>query len=167
MRQKKIRGMKRKCKNMIERIEENTANFPVQFHYNYWHMPLPVAQDFISSGNKVKRLCMQTLLDRAKHLIQIKPNDGENYQVVVGINLPGLWYSQIIVFKGDSYFKDFFHRNNETQKRIPISHTKNIQTKWQLTVPDGMQVLGYKELITDDEYNYEGEFWFIGELTGV
>lgn len=168
MREKKIRGMKRKCKNMIRRIEENTIEFPVEFYNDYWHMHLPVAQDFISSNktpNKVKRLCIQTLLDRAYHLIRIKPNDIEKYRVVVAIDLPGLWGSQIILFKGDSYFNNFFNRNDEYQKWIHLSDERNIQTEWGLSVPIDMQILGFKELMTDEDgYSYEGKIWFIGEL---
>ncbi|WP_420869380.1 DUF3916 domain-containing protein [Bacillus safensis] len=29
----------------------------------------------------MKRLCIQTLLNRAEHLIDLKPNDGETYIV--------------------------------------------------------------------------------------
>lgn len=70
-----------KTKNMIKRIEENTMKFPIEFMHHCWHRHLPVAQDFIDSKktpNKVKRLCMQTLLERAYHLMQMKPNDHKN-----------------------------------------------------------------------------------------
>ncbi|RFA35640.1 hypothetical protein CAI16_07560 [Virgibacillus dokdonensis] len=39
-------------------------------------MKLPVAENFINASklpNKVKRMCMQMLLDRAKHLIELNP----------------------------------------------------------------------------------------------
>lgn len=70
-------------------------------------MKLPVAENFINASklpNKVKRMCMQMLLDRAKHLMELKPNDKEKYRVVVLVNLSSLWDSEIIVFKGNTYF---------------------------------------------------------------
>lgn len=168
MREKKLRGIKRKVNKMIERIEENTLVFPTEFNNDYWHLHLPIAQEFINSNKtplKVKRLCMQTLIDRAKHLMDMKPNDQEKYRVVVAIDLPGLWGSQMIVFKGDSYYKNFFNRNNEYQKWLRLSDNRNIETEWQLSVPDDMQISGYKEVINDEDgYHYEGEIWFIGDL---
>ncbi|MFB5284689.1 DUF3916 domain-containing protein [Peribacillus sp. Hz7] len=168
MREKKVRGIKRKAKNMTKRIEENTTEFPMEFYNDYWHMHLPVAQDFINSNktpNKVKRLCIQTLLERADHLIRMKPNDKENYRVVVAIDLLDLWDSQIIVFKGDSHFKNFFNRNDEYQKWLHLSDERSIRIEWGLTVPNDMKILGFKELIIDEDgYSYEGEIWFIGEL---
>lgn len=168
MREKKVRGIKRKSNKMIERIKENTSEFPTEFYNGYWHLHLPVAQDFINSDKtpkKIKRLCIQTLLDRTEHLIGLKPNDKEQYRVVVAVDFPDLWGSQIIIFKGDSHFKDFFNRNDEYQMWLHLSENRNIQTEWELSVPNDLQLSGFKEVITDEDgYHYEGEIWFIGEL---
>jgi hypothetical protein len=167
MREKKVRGVKRKSNNMIKRLEENTLEFPTEFYNGFWHLHLPVAQDFISSNKtskKVKRLCIQTLIDRAEHLIGLKPNDREKYRVVVALDSHDLWGSQIIVFKGDSYYKDFFKRNDKYQKWQHLSDD-NILTKWGLSVPNDLHVSGFTEVITDEDgYHYEGEIWFIGEM---
>jgi hypothetical protein len=169
MREKKIRGIKRKSQKMIERIEENTLEFPTDFYNGYWHLPLPVAHSFINSNKtpkRIKRLCIQTLLDRVEHLLSLKPNEKEQYRVAAAVNLADLWGSQIIVFKGDAHFKDFFDRNDEYQKWLPLSDDRNIQTEWGLSVPNYLQISGFKEVITDEDgYHYEGEMWFIGELT--
>ncbi|HDR8083720.1 TPA: DUF3916 domain-containing protein, partial [Bacillus cereus] len=40
MREKKIRGMKRKTNTMIKRIEDHTKMFPSTFYNDeYWNMP--------------------------------------------------------------------------------------------------------------------------------
>ncbi len=126
MREKKIRGMKRKTNTMIKRIEEYTNTFPSTFYHDeYWYMPLPVSQAFINSQKtprKVKRLCIQTLLNQANQLLKMKPNDTNTYRVVVMISIADLWRSQIIIFKNDDYFHTFFHRNSELQKWIPLSN---------------------------------------------
>ena len=65
-------------------------------------MLLPVSQAFIDScktARKVKRLCIQTLLNQANHLINIKPRDTHTYRVVVLISINNFWDSQIIIFK--------------------------------------------------------------------
>ena len=125
MREKKIRGMKRKTNTMIKRIEEHTKSFPSTFYNDeYWNMLLPVSQAFIDScktARKVKRLCIQTLLNQANHLINIKPRDTHTYRVVVliSINNFGIRKSlylkmrttfiisliEIVNFKMDSSFK--------------------------------------------------------------
>ena len=119
MHEKKIRGMKRKTNAMIKQIEEHTKTFPSTFYNDeYWYMPLPVSQAFIDlckTPRKVKRLCIQTLLNQANHLIKIKPSDTHTYRVVTLISIENLWESQIIVFKNDDYFHNFFNRNNEFQ----------------------------------------------------
>lgn len=167
MRDKKIRGLKRKTEDMVKRIKEYTLVFPTEFYNGYWHLHLPVHQGFIGSDKtprKIKRLCMQTLVNRAEHLIELKPDDQEIYRVVVAIDLPGLWNSQIIVFRGDDHFKNFFNRNTEYQKWIPLSDNRNIQTEWGLTVPDSLAISGFQEVIDDEDGYYESEIWFIGEI---
>ncbi|USK71037.1 DUF3916 domain-containing protein [Peribacillus asahii] len=59
-------------------------------------MHLPVSQDFISSSNTpigIRKICIETLISRAEHLIKIKPMTSEKTRVVVAIDLPGLWNS--------------------------------------------------------------------------
>lgn len=169
MRDKKVRGVKRKLNNMLEQIEIHTSEFPTHFYNGYWHLHLPVAQGFIDSNKtpkRVKRLCIQTLLNRAKHLITLKQKNKELYRVVVAINFPLVWDSQIIVFKGDAHFKDFFNRNDESQKWFPLADTQNIFLEWGLSVPEDLVMAGFKEIITEEDgYYYECEIRFIGELT--
>lgn len=165
MREKKIRGKKRQYMNMINRIKENTFEFPTEFYNGYWHMHLPVSQRFINQApQKVKRFCIQTLLDRAEYLSGLKPHDKEKYRIVVSIDLPDLWGSQISVFKGDSHFENFFNRNDEYQKWLHLSSDRDIQTEWGLSIPHNFGISGYKEVIIDEDYHYEGEIWFVGEL---
>ncbi|MDR6749068.1 hypothetical protein J2W90_003236 [Bacillus pumilus] len=89
MREKKVRGMKRKTNEIVTRIEESTREFPADIEQGYWHLPLPAAYDFICTNKtpqKIKRLSIQTLINRAKHLIDLKPIDGEVYRVVVAVD---------------------------------------------------------------------------------
>lgn len=167
MSKQKVRGLKRKTKNMIALIEYHTREFPDDFYKHYWHMHLPIAQHFIDSEKTpagIKRLCMQALIDRAAHLIDIKPVNQQHHRVVTSISLPGLWDSQMIVFEGDHYFNRFFKRDDEYQKWIPLSEQKNIAAEGGLSIPGNMHVLGFREEIVDEDETYEGEVWFIGEL---
>lgn len=167
MREKRIRGMKRKTANMIRRIEENTAVFPEVFTNGYRDFKLPVAQGFIDSGKtsrQIRRLCMQKLLDRASHLMEIRPDDNETYRVVAAIFLPKLWSSQLIVFKGDEYFASFFDRENDYQTWMPLSSNRHVQVEWELFMPSRFQSMGYREIIKEDKACYEGQIWFFGDI---
>jgi hypothetical protein len=174
MREKKIRGLKRKSNKLIKRIEENTSTFLSDFENGYWHMHLPISQSFITSNKtpiRIKRLCIQTLINQAKKLIENKPKGLKKYRVVVAIDLPELFSSQIIIFSGNSHFNGFFDRNDEFQKWIPLSNDRNLESEWDLHVPKNMEIIGYNEIISDYvegtkniEVTYKGELWFIGEL---
>ncbi|AAP27317.1 MULTISPECIES: DUF3916 domain-containing protein [Bacillus] len=169
MHEKKIRGMKRKTNAMIKRIEEHTKMFPSTFYNDeYWYMPLPVSQDFIESHKtprKVKRLCIQTLIDRVNHLIKIQPSDTHTYRVVALISIENLWRSQIIVFKNDDYFHNFFNRNNEFQKWILLSNEIDFWETWGISIFPTPQLLRFQEVIYDEDTIDEKEIWFIGELS--
>ncbi|MBJ8051033.1 DUF3916 domain-containing protein [Bacillus cereus] len=170
MREKKLRGMKRRTKTMIKRIEEYTNTFPSTFYNDeYWHMPLPGSQAFIDSNKtprKVKRLCIQTLLDRADLLMKMKPNDTNIYRVVVMITIASLWHSQIIIFKNNDYFHSFFNRDNEFQKWIPLSNASDFRHEWKISISNRVQTLYFQEIINvEDGFYDEGELLFIGELS--
>ncbi|CAM4327224.1 DUF3916 domain-containing protein [Bacillus albus] len=169
MREKKIRGMKRKTNTMIQRIEEHTKTFPSAFYDDeYWYMPLPVSQAFIDSyktPRKVKRLCIQTLLNQANHLIKIKPSDTHTYRVVVLISIERLWDSQIIIFKNEKYFHNFFNRNSEFQKWIPLANESDFWKTWGISICPIAQMLHFQEVIYDEEAIEKKEIWFIGELS--
>ncbi|QWI17778.1 DUF3916 domain-containing protein [Bacillus wiedmannii] len=169
MREKKIRGMKRKTNTMIKRIEEHTKTFPSTFYNDeYWYMPLPVSQAFINScktPRKVKRLCIQTLLNQAHHLIKIKPSDTHTYRVVVLISIESLWDSQIIIFKNEDYFHNFFNRNSEFQKWIPLSNKSDFWKSWGISIYPTVQTLHFQEVIYDEDTIDEKKIWFVGELS--
>lgn len=165
---KKVRGVKRKCNKMVKYVNGLTEFFPeANLDFGYWHLHLPVAQEFIDSiktPHPVRRLCIQLLIIRAKHLIDIKPELDINIRVVACIQLPNLWNSQIIVFFGESYFESFFDRNNECQKWILLDSNRNISKELKVDVPSGLDVKGYREEIIDDDNKSISELWFIGEL---
>lgn len=166
MREKKIRGMKRKTNTLIKRIEEHTKTFPSIFYNDeYWNMLLPVSQTFIDSRKtprKVKRLCIQTLLNQANHLINMKPSDTHTYRVVVLISINNLWGSQIIIFKNEDYFHNFFNRNSEFQKWILLSNEIDFWEKLEIPVCHSFETLRFQEIIYDEDECYEKRFCLSG-----
>lgn len=98
-------------------------------------------------------------------MIEIKPNTPDKCRVVVYISFNALFDSQIIVFSGDSHFERFFNRNDEFQKWIPLTKERSFESDWGINIPKDMDVLGFKEEITDEDGEiYKRDIWFIDEL---
>jgi hypothetical protein len=163
----KVRGLRRKCRQMVRRIEAQTELFPApDSGCDYWHLHLPVTQTFIDSrrtSSKVRRLCVQTLIERAYHLWQLTP-EGEDVRVVAAIVLPQLWASQIIVFFGPTHFNGFFDRNSQHQKWDLIQN-RSLINKWNLMLPRNFEERGYDEVTHDEEATFKSQVWFIGNLS--
>lgn len=166
---KKVRGVKRKCKSFIKSIEELTEVFPeIEIDRGYWHLHLPVKQEFIDSKktpSTVRKICIQTLIDRVQHLVEIKPNLDIRIRVIACIEIPCLWNSQIIIFFGDDYFKNFFNRNDQYQIWTPLPTKRNLQNELNLKMPVKLNVKGYSEKIKEEDYETSSELWFVGELS--
>ncbi|WP_224740983.1 DUF3916 domain-containing protein [Bacillus sp. 28A-2] len=59
--------MKRKTQQIIKGIEANTQEFPAYFYHDYWHLPLPVAYDFITSNRTPKKIKRPSPFRLEKH----------------------------------------------------------------------------------------------------
>lgn len=164
---KKVRGVKRKSKIMVSNLKAWTEKFPeVDLEYGYWHIHMPLTQAFINSTktpSSVKRLCIQTLINRVEYLTSIKPKIDMTVRVVALINIPDLSESQIIIFFGDKHFNGFFDRNDEFQKWIELPKKRSIVHEWNLEISKHLSIKGYKEILDNDSKSIN-ELWFIGEL---
>lgn len=165
---KKIRGIRRKYTNMKTSIIESTSTFP-EITSKYWHLHLPTSYSFMNSPNlpdNLKIQCMQLLIDRAWRLYKLN-KDKENHRVVIAITPEDLWSSQIIIFKDDDYFANFFSRNDNYEVWQPISK-EEFHFEQYLSIPDEFSLIGYKEIIYDDGRmfapTYISDIWFIGKL---
>lgn len=163
---KKIRGKTRKFKQIEYELIESTSEFPeIDLEYGYCHFHIPGNQKFIDSCKtpvSLRRKYIKLILDRVGFLIDNKIESDIPIRVVGCINLPDLWSSQIIVFFGDDYFSNFFDRDSEYEKWIPLSEERDICKEWNLNT--SKKIKGYKEEIYDEELLHKGEIWFIGEL---
>jgi hypothetical protein len=166
---KKIRGLRRRYKTFVNDLTDLTKTMPIPNDYGlgYWHLHLPFSQECIDSKNtpnKFRRDIMQKLIVRVEHLINIKTKEQSDYCIYAIISLPNLFDSQILVIPDKSWFGGFFERNSAEQKWIPLDSERNLIKEWNLVLSSDLKVQGFKEIISDDEFNYEGEIWFIGEL---
>ena len=170
MPQRKVRGKRRNCRSFARRMSEFTAEFPPPDvpAGDYWHLHLPVAQGFVDSPRtpqRVRRHCVQVLLDSCSRLISLRPCS-VNARVVAAVATPSLFFnSQLIVFFSQQYFTSFFHRDEPEQRWTALPASRSLTREWGLSLPLGCVEWGFHEHIQDGDDVHHGEIWFVGELT--
>jgi hypothetical protein len=154
---------------MVRDIIEDTSTFPIEYATDsYWHYHLPISQIFIDSKHtprSIRRLCLQTLIDRADFLSKHKPID---CHVMCIIDLPDIWGSILKIYFDEGYYQNFLaHKNTPWEKWTPI-YGRDIAQEFHLSVPDNFCIKGYKEEGYDDNDTsvliFSGEQWVIGEI---
>ncbi len=83
---KKVRGLRRRKKNLINTFNEMTAQLLNLSHYGlgYWHLHLPFDQgyiDTIKAPNKLRREIMQILINRVSYLKNLKTPSQDQYRI--------------------------------------------------------------------------------------
>jgi len=161
MRIKKMRGIKRRVAWALRQIEEDAAVFPGSFYGGLWHMHMPCLwQRATVSMARYRRDCIKILLRRLEYFLNNKPDDGEHYRVVVA-GLPHIDDCQLMVFRGDSYYKEFFGYF-DTEKYIKIEPNKEAMEYVAPGIIEyGCKIIG-RQIANSDEA--DGVVWFVGEV---
>ncbi|WP_412761264.1 DUF3916 domain-containing protein [Priestia megaterium] len=74
---------------------------------------MPFNESFIDSkntSNSVRKLCMQTMINRMQHLMDIRTELEKDYRIYILISLPRLFDSQIVVLFDKEDLNGFFDR---------------------------------------------------------
>ncbi|QWV94292.1 DUF3916 domain-containing protein [Geomonas oryzisoli] len=167
---KKIRGARRKMTGFISRLMSETERFPEEDRpgCGYWHLHMPVSKLFIDSTStplSTRHVFIQAVLDAAGKLRDLKSTDEKRkIRIVTSISLPCLFDSQITVFFDDKYFSTFFDRDSSEQRWTALPANRDLQKELSLKMPEGLQQKGFHESVSDEDYSFEGEVWFFGEL---
>jgi len=160
----KVRGLRRHCRKVVRAIEDATRVFPsAPDDGDVWHFHLPVQRALLESHAAsfwVRRLCVQTLIDRANYLAYRAPT-GQSTRVFVAVVFPELSASQIIVFFRGSE-ANFWNRNTSEQKWTPKAG--RLSSSWGLRIPSNFAERGYDEEWQTEGETQHGQIWFFGEL---
>ena len=152
MRHRKVRGLKRKLSRLQRNIQENHEDFPTEFHDGYWYAKIPVGQTFlmdIQHNAQIKQSLIHTLLNEAKRLVELRVD--ERMRVVVLLDFPTLWNSELLIFEDEEGLQTFMRRDSSHQKWIPILHEKTFLNKWVIRSDRDIRVYGFEEWIFDEE----------------
>lgn len=158
IREQKIRDMRRKLRKMVEHVEETTATFPTTFINGYWNSKVPIGQPILFSKRfkmRGKRLVVDTLLDGAIRLKQVRPD--KSYQIVVLLDMPTFWASEIIVFQSDAAYRAFFLNQDWIHNSIEREEYELLLGQ----LPGDMKLKRYVSSVCDEDGQFESEIWLL------
>jgi hypothetical protein len=169
MKMKKFRGLKRKIRKFYKEFEEWTKVFPADFEeYIEYHLPDNGAYWLNSSkaSYKLKCECFQFLIDRTKHLIDMKPSSLKEAKVVLMIDFHYWYATKIYIYNGTE--KAVFELNDENVSIVKLDKIRDFVKEWNVKIPPDLNVIGTKSKVKNKNYYfsdlYGGETWYIGEL---
>lgn len=157
-RERKIRGMRRKLRKMVEHVEETTATFPTTFINGYWNSKVPIGQPILFSKRfkmRGKRLVVDSLLDGAIRLKHLRPD--ETYRIVVLLDVPTLWSSELIVFKTDAAYRNFLLNQDWTLG----SMEREVNEVLMRSLPGDIKLNRYVSSLCDEDGQFESEIWLL------
>lgn len=161
MRHRKVRGLKRKLSRLQRNMQENHHDLPTEFHDGYWYAKIPVGQTFlldIQHNEQIKQAIIDILFDEAKRLAKRRVD--ERMRVVVLIDLPTLWNSELLVFQDEEVLQSFMRRDSPHQKWIPIPYVRTFINRLGIRSDWDIRVYGFKEWLFEEED--EGrELWML------
>jgi hypothetical protein len=158
---KKIRGQKRKLKQLISKIND--------FNFTYTgrrieEFSVPCMSNFLDNprvSSYVRKEFCKAWLNKTKIVQEKKPDLIGFCKVVCVLDTKSLWNSRIIIFLNEDYYQCFWNRDNDYQKWTPILN-RSLQQERLFTT--GLREQGYMEIIHDEDLWYKTELWFYGEL---
>lgn len=140
--------------------------FPEDSGRTHWDYKLPIPQGLVEGNHARKsviKLCMESLLRTCAVLQQNKPSPC-GARVVALIELPRFWSSRVIVFFDDTYYSQFFQRDNEYQSWSRSAAEASLFDVWQLPESLRMKEVFYIERIPDEEGDQNNKLWFFGDV---
>lgn len=159
-RKTKVRSVRRRLKRLRLDIAEQTHSFPTTFHDGYWHSKIPIDQSFLLSIEKnsgIQRAVIETMLEGGNQLVRLR--EQESCRVVVLIDLPTLWRSELLVFESDARLNAFMKRgtSEQTWTRLPIDS----MCLQRFNLSADVEVHRFHERIQDEDDTHSGEVWLL------
>ncbi len=100
---------------------------------------------------------IEAMMEGASRLVRLR--EQERYRVVVLIDLPSLWQSELLVFESDARLKAFMERDTseQTWTRLPVDSV----CLQRFNLPADIEVCRFHERIQDEDYTHSGEIWLL------
>ncbi|MDH3596811.1 MAG: DUF3916 domain-containing protein [Rhodospirillales bacterium] len=165
----KVRNPARHLRALRRWTEGFAGTFPVEHAARrYVNWKIPVLDRLVrppTTTPAIQRDCAQCLIDAAAHIARARPTELAQARSVAIIDLPDLFGSEVCVFFDEAYFESFTARDSERQQWTPLPKTRSLVDEMALRLPDGYSVLGFAEVIRDEETGEarESEVWLVGD----
>lgn len=152
MRRSKLRGARRKLRNLEKHLMNATNDFPSSFYEGIYSYKLPTSQQFIDAlDSKGKTRITHYLIERAMFLKMIKPEAA--HKIVILLFPQNFWHSQIVIFENADILKYFFDRQNPWQVWREVKKASRqpiISIDWDIKM--------YEEIIKEDDWIEQQKF---------
>lgn len=150
--QKKLRGGTRYLNQFYKYLSELENLTHIKYSgYDYWNEKICIYEKLLTNKKFTKEI-LNSYIKSADIFAKKNKRDKQNTTII--LSYPNLFTSEICVFYTEEYFNNFYNRNNVYQKWIPKQ--KGIIEDLKLTIPEECEILNFDELITDEDYNYDG-----------
>ncbi|WP_141737208.1 DUF3916 domain-containing protein [Exiguobacterium aurantiacum] len=159
-RRAKVRGVRRRLKRLRMYVDEQTHSFPTTFHDGYWHNKIPIDQPFLLSvqeNSRIQYAVIEAMMEGPSRLVRLR--EEERNRVVVLLDLPTIWQSELLVFENDARLKVFMKRDSPDQTWTPLPLDDVFQQK--LVASADVEVHRFHERIQDEDDIYTGEVWLL------
>lgn len=134
---------------------------PVMKDNVYEEFVVPSNNFLDESPNSIKRKFILKWLEITEKFIKHKDNN--KFCKIVGMIVTnGISCSRIILFFDEEYYNNFWKRENSYQTWKRLDSEKSL--KQRLNIQTNLKEIGFKETLNDDDFKYETELWFYGEL---
>ena len=155
---KKQRGINRKLNFLFNKID---LFEPVKKDNMYEEFVVPSNNFLDISPNNIKRKFIIKWLEITGKFIKNK--DNKTFCRIVGmIETKEISNSRIILFYDEEYYNNFWKREDSYQMWKRLDSKKSL--KQRLNIQTNLKEIGFKETLNDDDFKYETELWFYGEL---
>ncbi len=155
---KKQRGVYRKLNLLFEKID---LFEPVKKDNIYEEFVVPGNNFLDVSPISIKRKFIIKWLEITEKFINNK--DNKRFCRIVGmIETKEISNSRIILFYDEEYYNNFWKREDSYQIWKRLDSKKSL--KQRLNIQTNLKEIGFKETLNDDDFKYETELWFYGEL---
>ncbi len=155
---KKQKGVYRKLNLLFKKID---LFEPVRKDNMYEEFVVPSNNFLDVSKISIKRKFIIKWLEITEKLINNK--DNKTFCRIVGmIETKEISNSRIIVFYNEKYYNNFWKRESSYQTWERLDPKKSL--KQRLNIQTNLKEIGFKETLNDDDFKYETELWFWGEL---
>ena len=155
---KKQRGVYRKLNLLLKKID---LFEPVKKDNIYEEFVVPGNNFLDVSPISIKRKFIIKWLEITEKFINNK--DNKRFCRIVGMmETKEISNSRIILFYDEEYYNNFWKREDSYQIWKRLDSKKSL--KQRLNIQTNLKEIGFKETLNDDDFKYETELWFYGEL---